>query len=246
MSLIKKTPSIYPFVTYCVGSEKQALPLEVLRSHFSWIQKNAYCVLPGEPTKLGKPNILLCFDDAYFSFFHFVYPLLKEFSLRALLAVPTHYIAESTSLSPSTRLSVPFSLRMQEGVFEHSAPFCTWLELKEMVLSGHVQVASHGVRHANLNFSFVDLYKEIVSSKNTLEAKLPQVISSFVFPFGKTSSQTIQLVHHHYAYAFRMGEGANRSWHMKGCLSRQTLTQEPISKKFSYYNCTRALFRGCF
>ena len=69
-----------------------------------------------------------------------------------LLAVPTLYIIESTNISDEERLSVPYFEAMKGDVYREKVPFCTWEELKEMVNSGHVELASHGHEH----ISFLD------------------------------------------------------------------------------------------
>ncbi|MFZ0564908.1 MAG: polysaccharide deacetylase family protein [Chlamydiales bacterium] len=195
-----------------VGSGKHANTLKCLRSHFHELNQTYPIVLPGDPLQKGKLSICLTFDDATFDFYHYIFPLLKEFKIRALLAVPVRYILESTDLSPEERLSVPYTLAMQDGFFDTKAPFCTWKELNEMVESGLVEIASHSFMHCNLTFKFVDLEQEVVRSKEILEAKLPQAISSFIYPFGKTTPAVHEYISNHYPYAFRIGSQLNWGW----------------------------------
>src|SRR4051794_36147214 len=70
-------------------------------------------LLPGEPLISFKHNFSLTFDDASFHFYHTLFPLLKKYKLRVLLALPTNYILEKSNLSPEERLSVPHTLIMQ-------------------------------------------------------------------------------------------------------------------------------------
>lgn len=155
-------------------------------------------ILPQERCK----GTLLVFEDPLYSFYTKTFPLLKEYGMRALLGVAPRYIVSQTTLDPNIRLSVPYGLSMQDGFFAENVPFCTWEELTEMVRSGHVEVACHSYSKMNLTFSFVNLQREIVESKKVLEERLPQVITSFIYPFGARNKQIAKMVSQHYNYAF--------------------------------------------
>lgn len=195
-----------------VGEGKHANSLEMLREHLVFLKEHYPIVLPQDPLPKRKISICLTFDDASFDFYYYVYPLLKELGIRALLGVPVHYILDTTTLSPIERLQVPYTMAMQEGFFENKAPFCTWQELKEMVASGLVEAASHGYLHCNLTFDFVDLHREVVQSKNILESRLSQAIGSFIYPFGKVTPAIHEYVSQHYPFAFRIGSSLNWGW----------------------------------
>lgn len=195
-----------------IGEGKHANSLEMLRSHLLFLKEHFSLVLPGDSLTKRKVSLCLTFDDAGFDFYHYVFPLLKELKIRALLGVPVHYILDSTSLAPQERLQIPYTLAMQEGIFEKKAPFCTWEELNEMVHSGFVEVASHSYKHCNLTFKFVDLQREVVHSKEILESRLSQAVSSFIYPFGKTTPAVHDLVSKHYPFAFRIGSALNWGW----------------------------------
>lgn len=195
-----------------VGEGKHANTLETLKRHFSLIKERYPVVLPGDPLPEKRLAVCITFDDATFDFYHHVFPLLKTFGLRALLGVPVRYILESTDLTAEERLSVPYTLAMQDGFFDQKAPFCTWKEVREMVQSGLVEVASHSYMHCNLTFPFVDLEREVVASKHILEENTQQAVSSFIYPFGKVTPQLHHFVAGHYPYAFRIGSAACGGW----------------------------------
>ena len=195
-----------------VGKGKHSNSLAMLDAHFGYIKRNFTTLLPGESYRGCTRSICLTFDDASFDFYYYIFPLLKKYAFKALLAVPTNYILEDTALSVEERLSVPYTMAMQEGIFEVKAPFCTWKELEEMVLSGHVEVAAHSHLHCNLTFPFVDLEREIIQPKKMIEARLKQTVTSFIYPFGRVSKAAHRYVMTHYHYAFRLGFGYNFSW----------------------------------
>ncbi|MCB1181625.1 MAG: polysaccharide deacetylase family protein [Chlamydiia bacterium] len=194
-----------------VGAGKHANTLEMLTTHLEYIKENYLTVLPGDPlTK--RTSICLTFDDASYDFYHFIFPLLQKLNLRALLAVPVQYILEKTTVAAEIRLKIPYYIAMQNGVFETKAPFCTWVELEEMVNSGLVEVASHSMSHPNLTYPHLNLPFELLESKRILENRLPQTISSFVYPFGKANGKIHKEVLKHYPFAFRIGSALNYSW----------------------------------
>lgn len=194
------------------GTGKHSNSPKVLRRHFSFLAQNYPIILPGDPLEQGRLNICLTFDDATFDFYHFVFPILREMKLRALLGIPVKFILSKTSLNTHARLSIPYYEAMKENTFQKYAPFCTWEELREMVSSGYVQAASHSYTHQNLTFPTVDLSLEISKSKKILQNNLQQAISSFIYPFGQANQNVHQLVKKHYLYSMRIGEGLNWNW----------------------------------
>jgi peptidoglycan/xylan/chitin deacetylase (PgdA/CDA1 family) len=147
-----------------------------------------------------------------------VFPLLKKYNLKALLAVPAAYILDETNLDPSIRLSLKHHEIYDRENYKTYAPFCTYVELREMVQSGHITIASHSMNHVNLTEDGHDLREEIFGSKVLLEEKLGMRIDSFVLPFGKYNDAAIALAHEHYPFVFRIGNALNPSWNGIGGL----------------------------
>ena len=189
-------------------------PISTLRSHFELLREHGGNVLPGDPLRPDPLNICLTFDDAYADFYSHVFPLLKEFSLRAVVAVPTKFIIDRTSLSLEERLSVSpdNDTAMQAEIFEQKAPFCTWEELREMTASGLVQAASHSHSHINMKRRDSDIEFEAAHSKELLERNLGMPVSTFVYPFGACDARSHAIVKKHYPYAMRIGGALNLTW----------------------------------
>ena len=68
---------------------------QTLRAHFDYLRQHGYAVISlddyirfnrGEKT-LPEKSVLLTFDDAYESFYHQVFPLLKEYDYPATAAM---------------------------------------------------------------------------------------------------------------------------------------------------------------
>lgn len=182
------------------NSDMCSNPLDMLEKHLAYVSQNFNSVFPGESLK--KRNICLTFDDAYSDFYFLIFPLLKKYNLKALLAVPSAYLLQSCDISPEKRM-----IFKHDDLFENweKGTFCTIGELKEMLASGLIRVASHGHTHTNLLEPKVDLKREILNSKQILEKKLKTEVESFVFPFGKYNLDLVKKVKEHYLYAFRIG-----------------------------------------
>lgn len=195
-----------------VGDGKYANPLPILEKHLTWIASHARVIWPGEALKRFHLNVCLTFDDATFDFYYYVFPLLKRLGLRAILAVPAGLIQDQSDLDPALRLSVPYSQAMKDETARTHVPFCTWTELREMVQSGYVQIASHSFSHQNMLLDNLDLDQEIQGSKRLLEEKLQTSVSTFVYPMGKFNRAVHQLVKQHYSFAMRIGSACNTSW----------------------------------
>ena len=197
---------------------------QVLRKHFQYLKDNYPIAGPSSPLVPHKINIGLSFDDATFDFYYEVYPLLKEFNLQALLAVPAAYIEKEHWQSPKERLSsiVEFSSKVSPS--SHS--FCSFKELKEMQLSSHVVIASHGMHHIDLTQKNCNLKFELEKSKEILEKNLNTPIETFVFPYGRYNRQVLSEVKKVYKTALRIGTGLNFSWN-ESLLLRINADQTP-------------------
>ncbi|MFA6789153.1 MAG: polysaccharide deacetylase family protein [Arcobacteraceae bacterium] len=190
-----------------VNSDRCSNDLKLFEEHLRYIANNFTSLFPGE--KVQQKSVCLTFDDAYADFFYYIFPLLQKYKLKALLAVPTQYILDNTNNSKISRLN-----------FEHNdlfnnykeATFCTFFELKQMLESGLVQIASHSHSHVNLLQEGVNLEEELVVSKHILEEKLNIKVNSFVFPFGKYNQEVLKETLKHYTYAFRIGNAIHKDF----------------------------------
>jgi len=226
--------------------DKYANSQEMLYEHFLFLREHYSIVLPGDPLPKKKLSVCLTFDDATFDFYHYIFPVLKELKIRVLLGITARYILDFTYLQAEERLSVPYSLMMQDGFYDRKVPFCTWQELEEMVCSGLVEVASHSYSHCNLTFNFVDLNREIVHSKEMIESKLGTPVSSFIYPFGKMTLALHAYVARHYPYAFRIGSALNFGWG-RGEKPLSRISADNLSHSaapLSFFNLTKAFAKA--
>ena len=77
-----------------------SIPLAELADQFDCLKANGYNVIGVDDIlrarKKGRPlppkAVLLTFDDGYLSFYHVVYPLLRAYNFKALLALETGWL----------------------------------------------------------------------------------------------------------------------------------------------------------
>ncbi len=179
--------------------QKNSNHWDIFEKHLHFLVKNYSIVLPESKKTWYKMQLCLTFDDAYFDFFHFVYPLLQKLQIPCILAVPVEKILDRATLNIESRLLDPIE------------NYCTWDELLQMQQSGLVKIASHSFSHVNLTKNTANLHKEVVLSKSTLEKKLQTKIDTFVYPYGKFNKKIHLFIKKHYPYVFRIGSSFNFS-----------------------------------
>ena len=190
-----------------VNSDRCSNDLEIFKEHLKYISENFTSIFPGE--KVEKKSICLTFDDAYADFYFLIFPLLKKYNLKALLAIPSKYILDDTEEEAENRMNFEHN-----DLFENyqKATFCTYKELKQMQESGLVVFGSHSHSHIDLTQKQVDLDLELRVSKQILEDKLNTKIDSFVFPFGKYNQNILKEAKKYYQYNFRIGNAIHKDF----------------------------------
>ncbi len=198
-----------------INSDKYSNSLEIFEKHLKYIKKNFNIVLPGDT--LGKKNICLVFDDGYYNFYNYVFPLLKELNIKMMFAISTAFVLDTTKVDKNIRLGIKHDETERN---KEKAPYCTYKELKEMSDSGLVKIASHSINHVNLE-NIKDLDLELNGSKEILEKKLNIKCDSLVLPFGKYDEKAIKEAKKIYKYIFRIGTGINKDFSgIKGLIYR--------------------------
>ena len=119
-----------------------AMPVTItqLADQFDWLRDNGYTVIGVDDAlaarsgarTLPEKSVLLSFDDGFASFRRYVYPLLKAYNYKALLALQTAWM-ETPADSP-----VHYG-----GASLPRSYFLSWEQVREMADSGLVEPASH-------------------------------------------------------------------------------------------------------
>ncbi len=183
--------------------------------HLKYLQQNFNIIAPGQTILKDKISVCLTFDDAYVDFYHYVFPILKNLNIPAILAIPAGLIKDTTSVNITNRLSVDYPNGLNAAETTNS-PLCTWEEIRTMVASGLIHPASHSLNHKNLaEIPFDEVYQEICVSKRTISLKLEKITETMIYPFGAQNKRVQDMANSHYKYVMRIGGASNCNWDQK-------------------------------
>jgi len=149
-----------------------------------------------EKTKISSQSVVLTFDDGYEDFYSVVFPLLKKYQLKATIYLIYDFIG-------------------RKG-------FLTKQEVEEIVKSGLVEIGSHTLNHYYLKYLPTSTQrKQISESKKKIEDDFGIKVSTFAYPYGAFSQETINLVKEaSYSAAVSVIRGAYQSKNNLFYLSR--------------------------
>jgi len=145
---------------------------------------------------LSDHTVVLSVDDGYHSVYANVYPLLRRYRMTMTLALITGCITEGRpSYSPSDR-------------------FLNESEVREMIDSCGIEVASHSATHRRLTeIGYDAAWKEIVDSKRQLESLFGTEVITFVYPYGRSDHRIRNMVRRAgYKLARKVGPGTPNLW----------------------------------
>ncbi len=148
VTLAQTTPKANTFQTLCYHNVVDTITdpsimnitTDQLISHFKWLKENGYTVISIDDiidAKEGKKelppqSILLTFDDGYSSFYTRIYPLLKLYNYPAVYGLVGKW------------QETPYDKSFAYGnVTKSRNILLTWEQIKEMMDSGLIEIASH-------------------------------------------------------------------------------------------------------
>ncbi len=162
---------------------------EVFEEHLSYLEQYHYT--PITVTQFvqamtrggdGLPPrpVILTFDDGYADFYTKALPALQGHGFTATLYVATAFVGGTS--------------RWLQHMGEGMRPMLTWEQLAEISASG-IECGAHTHTHRSLDMLPLSVVRyEIVRSKELLEERLGQQVSSFAYPYGYYSARVWQIV----------------------------------------------------
>ena len=123
-----------------------------------------------EKKPMPRDTIVITFDDGHIDNYQYAYPILRKYNLPATMFIITGEIGKEN--------------------------FLTLEQIKEMSDSGLITIGSHTVSHKHLP-SLQDkerIRKEIILSKQVLEAIIKKRVNCFSYPIGGFNEEIRQMV----------------------------------------------------
>lgn len=230
-----------------INSDRFSNNYDDFYNHLLELKRKCKIVFSGDGLYKFQRNICLVFDDAYYDFYYYVFPLLKQLNLKCILAVPVHYIVDFTTLPSAKRLNLKNDEMMLDQYYLNYIPFCTWEEINEVVKSGLVKIAAHGLKHKRLTqIDEEQQDEEIIIPKEIIEHKIGVKIDNFVLPHGNFNKKVLSKIFSVYKYCFAIRKITHLSWFdFEGLIFRfdgDNLNKN--SKIISYNNYYKGLLRN--
>lgn len=144
-------------------------------------------------TPLPEKPVMITFDDGFYSFYAYAYPLLKDYNMKAVMAIVGQYTDEYTKTG-------------DESVYY---AYLGWDKIKEMSDSGLVEIANHtydmheaqGARAGctiNKGETYeqyrLSLYSDIGVFQQQIEDIIGKTPNTFAYPFGFASKESVDIL----------------------------------------------------
>lgn len=126
---------------------------------------NGKIALPSKP-------IVITFDDGYYSNYEYIFPILKQYQVKASIFIVTDKIGQEI-----------------DGI-----KYLNWEECLEMQKSGLVEICSHSKKHVFYDKRSVrELCDDVKVSYDKIEEHLgKQDLKIFAYPYGAYTSETVR------------------------------------------------------
>lgn len=170
------------------GITKLTVEPENFDKQIAWLKKMGFTaitceklgrIIRNEERKKGR-MVCLTFDDGYTDTFNFALPILRKHGFTASFFVVTDFVGKKDEFN-----SVPGLDHMD---------LMSWSQIIELHKAG-MEIGSHSATHAVLkNLDSETLKKEIIVSKQKIEAAIAAPVSAFSYPKGKYDELTKQTV----------------------------------------------------
>ena len=163
--------SVHPENWCSIGPEDFAFQMRYLKENFKIVNLSKFVFK--ERDFSDKALVSIIFDDGYEDNYFYAFPILKKLNIPATIAVTTDFVFRGYLVNKNWHFYSDLSPLKEE-------------QIKEMLKSGLISIASHGKTHRRLSeLSENELRKEICLSKKELEERLSTPVSVFVYPFGQ-------------------------------------------------------------
>lgn len=239
-----------------VNPDPYAVDTAQLVSQFAWLKENGYRVIGMDDVIAAREGrkplpdkaVMLTFDDGFSSVYTQVYPLLRLFGYRAVVALSGRWLD-----------APPGKTVEYDGRQAPRQTFLSWEQVNEMTASGLVEIASHsydlhrGVvanpqgslipsavahRYDAAGYEDGSAYAERVRSdlaRNSalIKAKTGRAPRVMVWPYGRDSGELVEIARRlGMPYAMNLGGGGNQAGGDVSRIRRDLVVDNPALADF--------------
>lgn len=123
--------------------------------------------------------IAITFDDGYLDFFHYAWPLLKQYGFTATVFLVTEHVGGSNTW---------------DAAYGEEVPLLGWSEIRQLQDEG-VEFGSHSATHSPLTaLSVAEVVQEAARSRMLLSRYLGRSIRTFAYPYGDFNAVVQHLI----------------------------------------------------
>jgi peptidoglycan/xylan/chitin deacetylase (PgdA/CDA1 family) len=178
--------------------------------------------------RIPKKPIILTFDDGYENNYHFLFPLLKKYRMKAVI-----YILGERK-HKTNFWDKPL------GEAEHA--LLKPAQILEMQKSGWVEFGSHSFNHTRLTLiKKTEQEKQIAGSKKVLETFLKRPVRSFAYPYG-VFNEEIKKITQMAGYTFGLAVQHGPTQLPKDLMEIKRVHMFPQTSMFDFFKKTSGFY----
>ena len=214
-----KSPCVYPLILHdipdCDRGRLERL-LDILQKQHTFISPDNFESYLNKQYHPKKNQLLLTFDDGYYSNYIVAKEILKSRNIKAIFFIATGFIDSTSGKKTKAYINENFfNNQVPTNLDINNMKPMTWDNISELIDLGHT-IGAHTENHFSLT-TLADanqLNDEIILSGEKIEKRLGISIDHFAFPFGSIGSinaQAMRVAKEKYKYIHSGVRGQNKS-----------------------------------
>ncbi|HTA77876.1 MAG TPA: polysaccharide deacetylase family protein [bacterium] len=178
--------------------------------------------------RIPKKPVLLTFDDGYENNYHFLFPLLKNYRMKAVVYI----------LADRKHKTNFWDKPLGEAEHKLLKPS----QILEMQKSGWVEFGCHSLNHTRLTqLKKTEQEKQIAGSKKVLEMFLKRPVHSFAYPYG-VFDEEIKKITQTAGYTFGLAVSHGPTQFQGDLLEIKRVHMFPQTSTFDFFKKTSGFY----